>query len=94
MIEGVPIGALINGVGVVGVVIIVGWMVATGRLVTRREHADAIHDRDEWRAECRIKDQQIAEKDAQLRHMAEVGRTVDAIMRSIQRGSAAPEGEQ
>lgn len=71
---------------------------ANGRLVTRRE-ADGIeeaaaraveraeHDRDEWRAEGRIKDAQLAEKDQQLAHMAEVGQLVRDIMRALQRTS-------
>ena len=36
MIDGIPVGAFANGVGVVTVVLIVGWMIATGRLVPRR----------------------------------------------------------
>ena len=40
---------LLNGIGVVALVLWVGWMLATGRLVTRRE-ADSIRaDRDVWR---------------------------------------------
>lgn len=54
-----------------------------GNLVPRQTLQDALDDRDEWRAESRIKDQQIAEKDTQLGHMAEVGRNVLAIMHSI-----------
>lgn len=37
MVDGIPIGAIFNGVGVVGVVLVVGWMLATGRLATGRE---------------------------------------------------------
>ena len=37
MIEGIPVVA--NGIGVVSIVVAVGWMIATGRLVTRREHS-------------------------------------------------------
>jgi len=81
--DGIPIG-FIDGLGVVGVVLILGWLLASGRLVTRREHEATVHDRDEWRAESRIKDQQIRERDEQLRHLSEVGETVEAIMRSIQ----------
>lgn len=32
------LGSLLDGVGTVGLVLLVGWMLATGRLVTRREH--------------------------------------------------------
>lgn len=71
-------------IGVVALVVILGWAIATGRLVTRREHDQAIHDRDEWRAESRLKDQQLAEKDQQLAHLAEVGRTVEQFTRGLQ----------
>ena len=73
--EGVPIGAFTNGIGVVTVVLIVFWMLATNRLHTHgefermerdhlREVEDLAHDRDEWRAEGRLKDQQIDERSA------------------------------
>jgi hypothetical protein len=61
-----------------------------GRLMVRREHERALdaetHEKNEWRAESRIKDQQIAEKDEQLRHLAEVGRVMNAVLRAIQHG--------
>ena len=66
-------------------------LIATGWLVPRKTLKDVEHDRDEWRAESRIRDQQIAvkdeqiaEKDKQLGHMAEVGRMVQSIMGAIQ----------
>lgn len=76
---------LLNGIGVVAVVLLVGWLVWSGRLVPRRTYEDVLHDRDEWRAESRIKDAQLAEKDTQLGHMGEVGRIVEAAMSSIHR---------
>lgn len=79
--DGIPID--LGGIGVVGVILILGWMLATGRLYTRGQYEQTVHDRDEWRGESRIKDQQILERDEQLRHLSEVGRTVEAIMRSI-----------
>jgi hypothetical protein len=48
---------------------------------------DTAHDRNEWRAESRIKDAQIAEKDGQLRHMGEVGRSVESILGALQRNA-------
>ena len=77
----------LEGIGVVGIVILIGWLIASGRLVTRREADKIEHDRDEWRAESRLKDAQIAEKDRQLEHMGEVGRLVQDIMRALQRSS-------
>lgn len=82
-----PSAALSNGVGVVTVVVILGWMLAKGHLYTKRQYDDAIHDRDEWRAESRLKDAQIVEKDTQLRHLAEVGRVVHNIMAALQRST-------
>lgn len=66
--------------------IVVMLLIARGQLIPRRTHEDTIHDRDEWRAESRIKDAQLAEKDGQLRELSEVGRAVNAVMRAIQRG--------
>lgn len=82
MLEGIPV-SLLDGVGVVAVVLLLGLMIATGGLHTRgqvrrleeaharelqrletqqqREVDDTNHDRDEWRAESRIKDQHIIE---------------------------------
>jgi len=59
------------------------WLVYTGKLVPRSTHEDAIHDRNEWRSESRLKDAQIAEKDTQLRHMAEVGKLTESILTAV-----------
>lgn len=48
MIEGIPV-ALLNGVGVVGLVVLLFFLLATGRLVTRREAQSIEADRDVWR---------------------------------------------
>lgn len=56
-----------------------------GALVPRSTLLDMIHDRDEWRAESRIKDAQIAVKDEQLGHLGEVGRTVEQLLGGAQR---------
>lgn len=40
---------LLNGIGVVALVLLFGWMLATGRLVTRREAESIRADRDVWR---------------------------------------------
>ena len=84
MIEGIPVNA-VDGIGVVGLLVILFLGLATGRLFTKRQYDEATHDRDEWRAESRIKDQQIAEKDAQLGYLKEVGRTVEQFTRGLQR---------
>ena len=72
-----------SSVGVVGLCVLFVLAIAKGWLYTATQYRDATHDRDEWRAESRLKDAQIAEKDEQLRHMAEVGRNVLAIMRAV-----------
>lgn len=87
---------MIDGIAIPDIGLGLGWVVAflfvvallRGRLATRSALDDVIHDRDEWRAESRIKDAQITEKDQQLRHMGEVGRTAEAILGALQRNAA------
>jgi len=57
--------------------------IMSGKLVPRSTYDDALHDRDEWRAESRIKDSQIATKDAQLAHLSEVGETQKAVLHAL-----------
>lgn len=87
--DGIPPG-LLESVGIGGIVVALFWLLATGRLATRNTIDDARHDRDEWRTEARIKDQEIAEKNRQLAHLAEVGRTVDAVLRALKSGPPGP----
>lgn len=90
-VDGLPTGIL-NGLGVVSVVVLGGWLLATGRLYTRGQMHDVQHDRDEWRAEGRLKDaqmaekdKQLAEKDRQLTYLREVGETSKAVLSALQR---------
>jgi len=70
-----------------------GWLLVAafvtaiikGALVPRSALDDVMHDRAEWRTESRIKDQQIQEKDEQLKHLAEVGETQKAVLSSLAR---------
>lgn len=78
-----------NGLGVVGVVLFMGVLVVRGLLVPRRTYDDKAHEAAEWRAESRIKDQQIAELHEQLRHLEEVGRATNAVLRAIQQGTTS-----
>lgn len=57
--------------------------VTSGKLVPRSTYDDALHDRDEWRAESRIKDSQISTKDQQLSHLSEVGETQKAVLHAL-----------
>lgn len=84
---GLPQVGLGSGWALVAVVVV---LIYRGALVPRKTHDDVVHDRDEWRAESRIKDAQISEKDTQLSekdtqlgHLGEVGRNTLAIMQSI-----------
>jgi hypothetical protein len=85
---------VLNGVGVVGVVLFGGWLVASGRLVTRREidrmvddHvreiADVSHDRDEWRAAHRISETARQVAADQVDELLEHARTTDRFIRSL-----------
>ena len=65
-VDAIPIpAALLNGVGVLTLLGWLFWMLATGRLVTRREHENRIADKDSqiamWRATSETKDAQNAE---------------------------------
>lgn len=83
MFDGVPLSYL-DSLSSVALVILFGIAVGRGWIVTAREHANTIHDRDEWRSESRLKDSQIAEKDRQLAALAEVGRTIEHVMGALQ----------
>lgn len=93
MVEGIPV-ALLNGIGVVGVVLIIGWLIFTGRLIPRRyvddmrtdhtrELEDISHDRSEWRAAHRISEAARAETVSQVQELLEHARTTDAFIRSL-----------
>lgn len=83
LVEGVPPELL--GIGAGWLIVCIGIIaLLRGNLVPRRTLDDAIHDRDEWRAEGRIKDAQIAELHIQVGHLAEVGKTVEQLARGLQ----------
>lgn len=72
---------LLNGVGVVGLLVGLFWMLATGRLVTRREHDGRIADKNEVIA---TQAQTIAVKDQQLEKLDIVGTTTIRILESVE----------
>lgn len=74
---------LVDNLGVVGVVLLVGWLVFTGRLVPRRTYEDIIHDRDEWRAAQRISETARQVAADQVDELLEHARTTDAFIRSL-----------
>lgn len=81
------LAALLNGVGVVGVVLLVGWSVWTGRLVPRPTHEDIVHDRNEWRAAHRISETARQVAADQVEELLEHARTTDAFIRAFPRPS-------
>jgi hypothetical protein len=48
MLNDFPVQAFSNGVGVVTVVLLVGWMIFTGRLVPKRYYDDAVTRGDNY----------------------------------------------
>jgi len=53
MLDGIS-GAAVNGVGVIGLLAGLFWMLARGNLVTRREAQDLKDDRDRWRVVAEV----------------------------------------
>ncbi len=47
--DGILTPEILDGAGVVVLLVLLFWMLATGRLVTRRENDATIADRDMWR---------------------------------------------
>jgi hypothetical protein len=98
VIDGIPIG-LANGVGVVAVVAILGWLMASGRLLPRsfvermeaqyqRELNDIGHDRDEWRAAHRISEQARLEEREHNRGLVEdLGATVTSFLAGFRKAA-------
>jgi hypothetical protein len=64
-IIGIPVSALAPS-ALAGLAVL---LVLTGRLIPKRTHDEVTHDRDEWRAESRVKDQQILELTEQNKAM-------------------------
>lgn len=97
MLDGVPIGGLLDGASTVAVVVLFGWALATGRLVTRREHTERVTD---LRAQMLDKTteaktwQEAARVSAdQTDRLGAIGQQQVAIMESIRTlaaGRAAP----
>ena len=79
MLEGIPINILAPS-ALAGLAVL---LVFTGKLVPSRTHLETVHDRDEWRAECRIKDARIEQLVKQNDQLLEVAHTVNAVLRSL-----------
>lgn len=86
MIDGVPILSLTPGV-LLGVLVLA---IITGRLVPRRTHEDALHDRDQWRAAHMVSEQARQASSDQVHELLEHARTTDAFIRSLPHPRDAP----
>lgn len=89
---GLPL-SLFDGAGVVAVVLIVGILVWTGRLVPKPFYDAKVHEAQEWQTQCRLGDQErliLAEQVNTLLH--EYGPTVNATMSALQRIEAERSG--
>lgn len=79
-IDGIPVWSLTPSF-LLGLTVL---YILMGRLVPRKTYDDKVHEANEWRAEGRIKDQQIAELNRQLNIVVEVAANVHAVMNAIQ----------
>lgn len=96
MIDGIPL-AVFDGLGVVAVVALVGWLVWSGRLIPKATHDaqvqslndridDEQHEKGEWRTEARLKDQTVAELNQQNQAMLNAfGPTLTEFLQSLRR---------
>lgn len=73
----VDLPSILDGIGFLGTVAVIFWLVVTGRLVPRKTHQDALDA-------LAKKDEHIAEQNVQLGLLAEVGRTVEQLARGLQ----------
>lgn len=70
-------------------------LVLTGRLVPRRTYDDKCHEAEQWRAESRIKDQQIhelTEQNTGLLH--DFGPTILSLMQGIRKTADQSGGDE
>jgi hypothetical protein len=86
------ITALLNGVGVVGVVLLVGWLIWTGRLVTKptheevtRSYREQLEKSESLSREQRILLNQLTEQNGILLESSVP--TVNAVMSALHRAA-------
>jgi hypothetical protein len=78
--EGLPLGALTNGIGVVTICVIVAWCLAKGIVVTRRDDIRA--DRDRWRSSAEVSAEQVRKMLAEEQTSVTVMRSIEAYIRN------------
>ena len=80
--------SLIDGLNTVGVVLILAWLLVTGRLVTRREYDRTITwitaDRDYWRAAAETDRKTLELAVRSNAEQVELGRTTVHLLRAMQ----------
>lgn len=81
----------LDNIGVVGLVVLLGWMLATGRLVTRREADEIRRDRDEWRRAWEAASSDAQSSSAQVAELLEHARVADATLRALSQVAASRE---
>ena len=74
----VDLPSILDGIGFLGTVACIFWLVVTGRLVPRKTHQDALDA-------LAKKDEHIGELTTQLGLLNEVGRTVEQLARGLQK---------
>lgn len=73
--------ALLNGGGVVSMLALAYWMLATGRLYTGAQHREIVEDKD---AQIDRLNNAVDVKDKQLERLAVVGEAVVKILASVE----------
>ena len=73
--------ALLNGVGVVSLLVVTYWLLITDRIVTGAAHRREITDKDEQIATLK---QAVQVKDAQLEKVVIVGETTMRILTTVE----------
>lgn len=76
-----PVQAFSNGVGVVTLVLFMGWLLYKGVLVFGRELADVRADRDRWRTSAEASAEQVRKMLSEEQTSATVLRSIESYIR-------------
>lgn len=76
----------LDGVSTAALCLLLAVLFIRGIVVARWTFDEKAREAEEWRAESRLKDEQLRARDEQLQVALEVGKTVDAILQSLPRG--------
>lgn len=89
MVDGLPVANISTGALAAFAVL----LIFTGRLVPYTLYRDKCRQVEKLEEQLAVKDAQLAEKDVQLGVIADVGQTVNAVMRAIQQRVPHRDGE-